>query len=417
MIHSSTKLKQNPKLIQRRISDGRASLVLEYYLGSTRRKVLDDSGNEVLYQNGAMKGRPIYRIHHIRRKEALHLYIAMAPHTPEERHRNKETLQLAERIRFEREQELLEVQFGYRLKSERENNFLEYFKKYSTKEIYTESMRKSFLYAMRRFEEYIQLSSVYNKYKSRLPFEALTCDMVLGYINYLRRKCHGEGAQKNFHRFKKVCADALEEGLIKQNPCKGLKIAYDSCAVTKEILTPQEVKRLAACRYDGEHRDIQRAFIFCCYTGLRFCDVSQLRFTNIDRESMLLRFCQKKAVGRSAHAAVSIPLNRSLLKLIGCDGSSEVQGSNNKIFKLPTAGAVRKHLSRWVKAAGIGKKITWHCSRHSFAVNLLNAGADIKTVSALMGHASIKMTEKYLHVIDSRKQSAIDSLDPINFDE
>ncbi|MBJ2198540.1 MAG: tyrosine-type recombinase/integrase [Muribaculaceae bacterium] len=45
-----------------------------------------------------------------------------------------------------------------------------------------------------------------------------------------------------------------------------------------------------------------------------------------------------------------------------------------------------------------------HIARHSFAVNLLNAGADIKTVSSLLGHASIKMTEEYLHVIDQRKQ-------------
>lgn len=54
-----------------------------------------------------------------------------------------------------------------------------------------------------------------------------------------------------------------------------------------------------------------------------------------------------------------------------------------------------------------------HLARHSFAVNILNGGADIKTVSSLLGHASLKMTEKYLHVVDSRKQSAIDSLGEI----
>ena len=52
---------------------------------------------------------------------------------------------------------------------------------------------------------------------------------------------------------------------------------------------------------------------------------------------------------------------------------------------------------------------------HSFAVNLLNAGANIKTVSALLGHSSIKMTEKYLHVIDSQKKDAINSLGRISF--
>lgn len=56
-----------------------------------------------------------------------------------------------------------------------------------------------------------------------------------------------------------------------------------------------------------------------------------------------------------------------------------------------------------------------HIVRHSFAVNLLNAGANIKTVSALLGHSSIKMTEKYLHVIDSQKKDAMNSLGRISF--
>lgn len=57
--------------------------------------------------------------------------------------------------------------------------------------------------------------------------------------------------------------------------------------------------------------------------------------------------------------------------------------------------------------------MAFHFTRHSFAVNILDNGADIKTVSSLMGHASLKMTEKYLHVVDSRKQQAIDSLGEI----
>ncbi|WP_438590075.1 tyrosine-type recombinase/integrase [Duncaniella muris] len=53
--------------------------------------------------------------------------------------------------------------------------------------------------------------------------------------------------------------------------------------------------------------------------------------------------------------------------------------------------------------------------RHSFAVNVLSAGANIKTVSSLLGHASIKMTEKYLHVIDNQKKDAMNSLEEYHF--
>ena len=108
------------------------------------------------------------------------------------------------------------------------------------------------------------------------------------------------------------------------------------------------------------------------------------------------------------------PLNEELPKLIG--NSKEEDNLREKIFQLTHTTTAQKHLSRWVSLAGIKKKITWHCSRHSFAVNLLNAGTDIKTVSSLLGHASIKMTEKYLHVIDSRKQKAINKLGRITFD-
>jgi site-specific recombinase XerD len=63
-----------------------------------------------------------------------------------------------------------------------------------------------------------------------------------------------------------------------------------------------------------------------------------------------------------------------------------------------------------VNEAGISKHITWHCGRHSFAVNILNNGANIKTVSSLLGHSSLKHTEKYLHAVDKLRVEAINSL-------
>lgn len=247
-----------------------------------------------------------------------------------------------------------------------------------------------------------------------MPLDAVTPDLVLGFTHYLRGKCSGEGARKHYHWFKKVLADAVEEALIKRNPCKDIRIVYDTNVVLKEILTPKEITQLATFRYEGEHREVQRAFIFCCFTGLRYCDVSALTYANVDYERMVMRFNQKKSAGRSAHAAVVTPLNNELLRLIGLPRDGD--NPKERIFILPHSSTARKHLARWVSLAGIKKRITWHCSRHSFAVNLLNSGTDIKTVSSLLGHASIKMTEKYLHVIDQRKQKAINRLGKVAFD-
>ena len=69
-----------------------------------------------------------------------------------------------------------------------------------------------------------------------------------------------------------------------------------------------------------------------------------------------------------------------------------------------------KALGRWCKRAGIDKHITWHCGRHSFAVNILNNGANIKTVASLLGHSGLKHTEKYTRAVDELKKNAINSL-------
>ena len=203
------KLKQNPKLVQNAMSDGRASLVLEYYLGRTETPVYDDDGNPVLYTTGAMKGKPKYTVKHNRKKESLNLYIWLAPRTAQERQQNKNTLQLAEKIRFEKEQEMLEDRKGYRLKREKECNFLRYFQSHTENEAFTKPVRKSYYYSYVRFTEYLGLTPRFSKYTKILPMDAVTPDMVTGFINYLRKKGSGEGPRKNYHWFKKVCANLL----------------------------------------------------------------------------------------------------------------------------------------------------------------------------------------------------------------
>lgn len=74
-----------------------------------------------------------------------------------------------------------------------------------------------------------------------------------------------------------------------------------------------------------------------------------------------------------------------------------------------------KALRRWTARAAIEKHITWCCARYSFAVNLLNNGANIKTIASLFGRAGLKHTEKYTRAVDSHKREAIDSLPDISF--
>lgn len=145
---------------------------------------------------------------------------------------------------------------------------------------------------------------------------------------------------------------------------------------------------------------------------MRYCDVKDLTFENVDFANKRLNFEQSKTKGHSANSSVIIPLNEGILKLIG-----EPQQPDNRtelIFPLPSYEMCLKALKRWVKRAGINKHISWHCARHSFAVNILNNGANIKTVASLLGHSGLKHTEKYTRAVDSLKQEAINSLPELN---
>lgn len=414
MAKIETKNKQNPKLVQTTLKDGRASLALEYYLGRSESPVLDDEGNQVFYTSGAMSGKPKYKVKHNRKRENLNLYIWIHPRSPQERTQNRNTLALAEKIRFEREQEFLEDREGYRLKKEKEVDLLRYFRKHCEDEVYARSTRIGFGTAYRRFIDFLGSMPKYKKYVDFLRMDLLTPEMVGGYVEYLKKVSVGDGGARTYGLFKKVITTAVEEGLMKKNPCKGIAMRKDAYAIKKQILTLDEIRRLASTPFAGSYPDIRRAFLFSLYTGIRWRDVSQLTYENVDLSSGLLKFEQSKIAGRSKSSSVVTPLSPMLHKIIG---EPEVHGDCRQlIFSLPTWSTCVKQLDAWVKAAGIGKHITWHCARHSFAVNILNGGANIKTVQSLMGHASIEMTEKYLRVVDELKHKAINSLPELDYE-
>ena len=197
-----------------------------------------------------------------------------------------------------------------------------------------------------------------------------------------------------------------------KNPCKGISITIDEHVLRKDVLSEDEIATLIATHYQGENTNIRRAFIFCLYCGLRYCDIKDLTYRNVDYANKVLRFEQSKTKGHSASSGVVVPLNNGLLRLIGEPTST--QSRESLIFPLPSYEMCLKALRHWTKRAGIEKHITWHCARHSFAVNVLNNGANIKTVASLLGHSGLRHTEKYTRAIDSLKQEAINSLQSLD---
>lgn len=363
--------KQNPKLIHQELQDGRASLLLEYYLGRKQTPVLDDEGNPVFYTSGNAAGRQKFTIKHIRRKEALNLYIWLKPRNAQERLQNKNTLALAEKIRFEREQEFLETREGYRLKTDSEIDFLKYFKEqHCDSPTFTLGVKGGYRTSYRRLKEFLHSSPKYKKFEDFLRMDMITPDLVLGFVEYCKKDGTGEGPKKSLHWFHRVVLNAIDAGYMKKDPCRGISIKFDVNVLTKEILTMDEVRKLIVTHYPNENDMVRRAFLFSCFTGIRRCDIERLTYENVDFTSMTLRFNQKKIEWRSAHSGVTTPLNEHLLKLIG----KPKENPKERIFVFSSDHrGIQRHLGRWMKAAGITKHITWHTRRHyelSFSLKL-----------------------------------------------
>ena len=391
----STDSTDNPKLGAKILADGRESLFLEYYLG---------------YTMEYHEGKDMMVPKKMRKKEYLKLYLWQAPRTPLERQQNKETLELAKKIRFEKGQELLEGATGYRLKKDRQINFIDYFQTYNDN--YTKKDKRMMQIALQRFKDFLRDTPEYSKFAKSIKPEQLNKDMMVAFTEYLQSRSVGEGAKSLYQRFKKVIKYAIEHDVMVKNPCTGVVLKVDDQILRKDVLSLEEIQQLIGTYDEKQNPEVRRAFIFCLYTGLRFCDVKDLTFANIDYSNKLLMFEQNKTKGHSANSGVAIPLNESLLGLIGTP--TEEQSRSSLVFTLPSYEMCLKSLKRWVNRAGIDKHISWHCARHSFAVNILNNGANIKTVASLLGHSGLKHTEKYTRAVDSLKKDAIDSLPAFN---
>lgn len=413
MAKFENKHKDNPRLEQRVLTDGRISLYLEYYFGRQSEPVLDEEGEPVLYQSGKMAGKPKFKVKHNRKKEDLNLYLVANPKTPFDRNQNKETLQLAMKIRFEREQQLLENREGFRLKKDLQLDFLQYFQTYIDN--YTKKDIRMLRIALQRFKDFLNDTPEYNQFAKGIKPGQMDKDMMIAFTEYLQSRSVGEGAKSIYQRFKKVIKYAIDHDEMRKNPCNGVTIKVDDQILRKDVLSLDEERKLISTHYNGENPNIRRAFILCLYCGLRFCDVKDLTFANVDYSNKLLKFEQNKTKGHSANSGVVIPLNDGLLSLIG--KPTDEQSKDSLIFPLPSYEMCSKAVKRWVKRAGIEKHISWHCARHSFAVNILNEGANIKTVASLLGHSGLKHTEKYTRAVDELKQKAINSLPALQIEE
>jgi len=197
---------------------------------------------------------------------------------------------------------------------------------------------------------------------------------------------------------------ATRDRLILRNPAIGVK-TITTPESDKIYLELNEIQKLAKARLGGElGTEIKRAFLFGCFTGLRISDLKTIAWEDINREPLQIAKRQKKTSRK-----VFIPLHETAWKIIN-DGT--IHNYKSLIFPglSKSKTNTNQYLKEWAKKAGIEKIIGWHTARHTFAVQSLESGAEIYTVSKLLGHTDIKTTQVYAKATDKMKREAVNGL-------
>ena len=201
--------------------------------------------------------------------------------------------------------------------------------------------------------------------------------------------------------------DAYKKGLITTNPANRLE--DDERAKMQQTerayLTAEELKALTAAPCPNEQ--VKAAFLFSCFCGLRWSDIKALTW---DKVNTTASPWQVETRMLKTQKLIYLPLSAEAVKMMP---ARDAKGPQDLVFSLPSFNSTNKDVKTWVKRAGIEKYITFHCARHTFATLLISRGVDLYTVSKLLGHSSIKVTQIYAAIVDKKKQDAVNLLNGI----
>lgn len=234
-----------------------------------------------------------------------------------------------------------------------------------------------------------------------------------GYILYLKneyetRRKHHDGkrrlklttAKTLCNMFSSAINDAVRSGVIDKNPFKMLnsheKIRADS--ESRCYLTIEELQRMIDC--DCKSEPVKRAFLFMCFTGMRISDVRNLKWGDIENDGKVMRanIVQIKT-GNMLHVPISQDAQHWMM--------DKDHNSESVFSKLPRLTVMNYQIKKWARDAGIIKNVTCHVARHTFATMTLTLGADLYTVSKLLGHTNITTTQIYAKIVNDKLIDAV----------
>lgn len=351
-----------------------------------------------------------------RKYEFLKLYI-IPERTKEDKEKNSQTLQLANAIKAKRIVEFQNNEHGFKTTiSNSKANFIQYIDVFVEKLTKDEKGYNGYICSMQGLKYHLL-----NFRGANITFKDIDKQFLIDFATYLKRTKVSEKAVKKacnrtlsqctqwnyFNKFSRLLSKAKKDGIIRINPMLDLETGErpQRAEPRRTFLILDEVKKLSATPLKRE--DIKRAFLFSCLCGLRISDIRSLKWNNLKKDSkgnIIAELTQQKT-----KSLLYLPISSEAIKQL-----PNKEGDNELIFStIPDNSYINKFLKIWAKEAGVTKNLTFHVARHTFATLSLTYGAELYTVSKLLGHSDIKITQIYADVINEKKRDAVNAIPSI----
>lgn len=234
--------------------------------------------------------------------------------------------------------------------------------------------------------------------------ELLFCDFDSDFLKRYETHCRKIGNKQNtinsnLKNIKYFARLAYRKKIMQNDIFSDYKIK--SVHTIRNYLSHNELIKVIDYHRRGLFTENQQiiltSFLFACFTGLRFSDVVNLTFDNVQENFLVLIPIKTAGTGKQIKIPISAPARQYI----------DFAVSRKKIFQSFSAQYTNREIKRVFENLGIKKTITFHCARHTFATLYLSETNDIAGLQRLLGHANISETMIYAHIIDN---SVVDNM-------
>jgi integrase/recombinase XerC len=278
---------------------------------------------------------------------------------------------------------------------------------------------------LEEFEGFLKNSGMYLSLTGKIEIEKVDRLAIRKYLSFLHRKNKKSSIARKLSTLRSFFKYLVREQLISSNPAKivstpkvekPLPTTLTVDEVFRLIESPEKhSKKLLTDTLRGR-RSRDRAILELLYSsGLRVGELVGLNLNHMDLDLGIV-----KVMGKGRKERIVPVGEKAVNALKAYLGEQGVIRGEGPIFLNPkggrlTARSVGRLIKKYTRSSGIFRKVSPHSLRHTFATHLLDAGADIREIQEMLGHASLSTTQRYIHLSMGKLMEVYDKAHPRSF--